>query len=117
MTHISAKDGCKYAVSRLNDLNIFKMVRTYLSFFYNQPSHVCHEGHTRMSLELIIHSTGLPTKYDELKKIYVEYVKRLGKDEKDVENDLKTLRSFLASERTHRLQRNRASAKAWNSDF
>ena len=117
LTHISAEDERRYAVSRLNDLSIFKMVRTYLSFLHDQPSHVCHEGQTKMSLELMIHSTGLPVDHEKLKLIYVEYVKRLGKDEKDVEKDLKSLHNFLASERTHRLQRNRASAKAWNSNF
>lgn len=103
----------RYALSKFNDMNIFKLVRTYLAFLHNQSPNVCIDGHTKLSIEIFIRSSGLPTCVDELRGLFTEFVSRFGITEEQVMNDLLTMRKYISSDRIHRLQRNDASMKSF----
>ena len=101
----------RFALSKFNDVNIFKLVRTYLSFFHDQSPTVCVEGHTKLSIEIFIRSTGLPTQVEELKGLFVEFVSRFDITEEQVQKDFMTMRKYISSDRINRLQRNESSMK------
>jgi hypothetical protein len=104
-TQISVSQEGRYALSRLRDVQLLKTVRFYLAYLHDKPS-VCIDGLTGHHCKLLIGINGLPTDVEELKKIYVDFhcTFNMNFSPIEIENELKSFGSHLASTRINFLQ-------------
>lgn len=111
---LSAKANAVYAKGKLLDERIFSRVRKYLAVFYDNAdySYIDSRGDSRLSLELLLKSDGFPIG-KELYAMYSCVMLERGYDLKQVEDDLKGLRSFEQTSRTIRLQTAREKMQKW----
>lgn len=105
-TQMSVSQEGRYALSRLRDVQLLKTVRLYLAYLHDKPT-TCIEGMTGHHCKLLIGINGLPTDVKSLRKIYKEFHGSFNFNfsPSEIDNDLKTLRSHLSSNRINFLNR------------
>lgn len=106
-TQISIADGNRYALSRLNNEKLYKVIRLYVAYLHDQPASVYHEGYTVISAKARIGSEGLPTDPTKLKKLFSEFNNRFDISSDDTQADLDALRNFCRSSKINEIQRNK----------
>lgn len=109
LTQQSSNGDGRFLKARLRDPKIMKIVRLFLAYMKDQQPSVCVEGLTPTSIRMLLASEGLPTSPEHLKRIFSEVYHEYGISQADADADLQSYRSFLVSERTHRLQQLRES--------
>lgn len=106
-TQISLADGNRYALSRLNNDKLYKIIRLYVAYLHEQPVTANFDGHTVISAKARIGSEGLPTDPAKLKKLLIEFNNRFDISTEDSQADLDALRNFCRSSKINELQRNK----------
>ena len=109
LTQQSTNGDGRFLKARLRDPNIMKIVRLYLAFMNDQQPTVCVDGYTSTSIRMLLASEGLPVRTEHLLRIFQEVYQEYGLSSSEAKADLQTYRTFLLSERTHRLQQLRVS--------
>jgi hypothetical protein len=92
LTKMSIESSDKtYALARFRESTTYDNVRMYLGFFYHNNG-ISINNITRSKLIALINNEGLPTNFEELKELYVEYNERISLPKKVVDDDLELCR-------------------------
>jgi hypothetical protein len=104
-TVMSVNENARKMLAQLRDVQLLKTVRAYLSYLHDHPTG-CYEGLTAQHCRIIIEINSLPTDFPQLRSICETFhTSSYGFNIKDVNNDLKTLRSHISSNRINYLTR------------
>lgn len=87
----------QYMVSRLNEPEIYNIIRNYLAYLHDQPPSVLHEGMTCISSKARIGAEGLPTDIHSLRKLYDSHNSLFKITPYEAQADLDAVRSHFQS--------------------